>query len=96
MTFFALPSSAVLVVRVGWLQLIKTQGASKRPVSRAVDTNAIEDIIRFLAVIAGLDTNAFHGHGFNPSDLGIETFRPRNRGGQRALSFGPRSGLAKA
>jgi hypothetical protein len=62
MPFLALPSSTVLVQRVVWLHLFKASGAYKDPPLRFIDANTVKNIVRLLATLTGLGSNAFYWH----------------------------------
>jgi hypothetical protein len=62
MPLLALPSSTVLVQRVIWFHLFKASGAYKDPLLRFIDANTIKNIVRFLATLTVLGSNAFYWH----------------------------------
>ncbi|MCF7959543.1 MAG: hypothetical protein K9M08_02270 [Pirellula sp.] len=62
MSFLALPSSTVLVQRVVWLHMFKASGAYKDPPLRFIDSNTVKNIVRLLATLTGLGSNAFYWH----------------------------------
>lgn len=60
--FFALPSPAILVVRIAGLYAFQTRGTYEYPLTGFIDSDAIQHISNLVASITSLFPNSFDRH----------------------------------